>query len=108
MAMDRIFAEHGDNLRVFGNQYEIFALSFYPPYDEIIATLERAIKHAESGVAKGGGKLRKFYQIWCGLDPNTSEIEHEVLHSMWDAMDVDCTADYKALQEWVKAGIDEN
>jgi hypothetical protein len=105
-AIDRIFSERTDELRVFGNEYEIFALSFLTPYDKIIATLEQAIKHAESGVAKGGGKLRKFYQIWCGLDPNTSQIENCVLHSMYDAMDVDCAHDYEGLKKWVKAGLE--
>jgi len=50
-------------------------------------------------VARGGGKLRKFYQIWCGLDPNTSNTESEVLYKVYDTMDVDCAHDYEELKK---------
>lgn len=100
--MNKIFAVRTAPMRVFGNEYEIFALSFNEPYNAIIAVLKLAIIHAESGIARGGGKLRKFYQIYCGLDPNTNQIEDGVLYSVYDSMDVDNPHDYDGLKKLIK------
>lgn len=116
--MDRIFAPQEQELKVFGNEYEIYALSMRFQSNLVIApvlfwignikrALNYAIEHAESGTP-GGGKLRKFYQLYCGLDPDSDEIENEVLDrvSLQDyTRDVDTRKDYIQLQnKVVKAG----
>lgn len=110
--MDRTFAPQEQELKVFGNEYEIYALSMqfknHPPWSvDIIMALYTAIAHAESG-AFGGGKLRKFYQIYCGLDPDSDAMENEVLDrvSLQDyTQDVDTKKDYIQLQnKIVKSG----
>lgn len=110
--MGRIFAPQDQELKVFGNEYEIYALSMqfknHPPWSvDVIMALYKAIAHAKTGTP-GGGKLRKFYQIYCGLDPDSDEMENEVLDrvSLQDyTRDVDTRKDYIQLQnKVVKAG----
>lgn len=110
--MDRIFTPHDQELKVFGNEYEIYALTINDwgnHHEHITDALTRAIRHAESG-ASGGGKLRKFYQIYCGLDPDSDEMESKVLdlvcHKQDYTQDVDTRRDYITLQnKVVKAGL---
>lgn len=119
--MDRIFAPQTQELKVFGNEYEIYALSFigqeiYHPitrqggvfFTDIFDSLNAAVFHAQCGTSPGGGKLRKFYQIYCDLDPDSDETEDEVLDrvGLQDyTQDVDARKDYIQLQnKVVKAG----
>jgi len=104
--MDRIFAPHQEPLKVYGNQYEIYAASFNEPYNKIVNTLEDAIVHAESGIARGGGKLRKFYQAYCGLNMTGNERENKVLNWVDDyTQDVDNSGEYVILLNIVRNGI---
>lgn len=74
--MDRII-NCQDEIRVFGHEYEIFAISFTSLVKaEVILALSEAIRHA---MARGPGTLRKFYQAYCGLDLNSDKMEDEVL-----------------------------
>jgi hypothetical protein len=104
--MDRIFA-CTDSIRVFGNELEIFALSFaWVAWPDIVPVLETAITHAENG---GPGKLRKFYQAYCGLDLDGSQMEDKIIdwvcHITDYTRDVDTPNDYKALlREVVNVG----
>lgn len=116
--MDRIFKPHNQKLKVFGNEYEIYALSMvddalekkYMDFGDVYfvnmtTALKASISHAESGVAKGGGKLRKFYQAYCGLNMTGNAIEWNVLHKVDDyTHDVDNPEDYAALLKKIKDG----
>jgi len=104
--IDRILACR-DPIRVFGNELEIFGLSFSKPvWPNVAAALKIAIEHAKRG---GPGKLRKFYQAYCGLDLNSDKMENRILdfvcHVTDYTMDVDTPQDYYTLQSRViKAG----
>jgi hypothetical protein len=117
--MDRIFAPQSEELKVYGNEHEIFALSIvgteiYHPitgqggvfFVEITDSLGEAISHAESGVARGGGKLRKFYQAYCDLNMTGNARESRVLRWIDDyTQDVDNAGDYAVLQDKVARGV---
>jgi hypothetical protein len=103
--MDRIFTCR-DSIRVFGNELEIFGVSFSRmDWSDIIGALETAITHAENG---GPGKLRKFYQAYCGLDLDGSDMEKSIIdwvcHVTDYTMDVDTPEDYYTLQSRVVKG----
>jgi len=77
--MDRIFAAP-----------EIYGLVFTREvYIQIIEALTAAIRHAEKG---GPGKLRKFYQAYCGINLETNKMESEVLD--WVCNVSDYTTDF--------------
>ena len=74
--MDRII-NCQDEIRVFGHEYEIFAISFTSLVKvEVILALSEAIRHAMAG---GPGTLRKFYQAYCGLDLDSDKMEDKIL-----------------------------
>ena len=58
-----------DPIRVFGNTWEIFAVTFDETvYVTVVKTLEEVIQ-------KGLDKLRHFYKVYCGFEPNCEEKE---------------------------------
>lgn len=74
--MDRIVNCQND-IRVFGHEFEIFAISFSKTVrDKVAKALVKAIAHAQNG---GPGKLRKFYQAYCGLDMDSNLMERNIL-----------------------------
>ena len=105
--MDRIFRYKG-YIRVFGSEFEIFAISFSRPVSfHVRHALKEAIEHAESG---GKGKLRKFYQAYCGLDMNSDHMETAVMSRVYYledyTRDIDSARSYKELlNKVVKGGL---
>jgi len=111
--MDRIFNAPDQPLCVFGNLVEIYALVMRPTDQHLTDVLCESIAYAERMVTvddrKGHGKLRKFYQRYCGLDVSgPTDIENKVLQwvdGLDYTRDVDLPRDYDALlREVVQAG----
>jgi len=105
--MNRIF-NCRENIRVFGNEYEIYAISFM---DKVSAYVRIAIANAGVHASRGGpGTLRKFYQAYCGIDLDSDGMEGIVLDRVCYiqdyTMDVDTPRDYKnLLNKVVKGGL---
>jgi hypothetical protein len=97
--IDRIY-KCRDPIRVFGNELEIFGLSFsLDMWSDVSKALEVAIGHAENG---GPGKLRKFYQAYCGLNLDSPDMEKTIIdwvcHITDYTRDVDTPEDYATLR----------
>jgi len=78
-----------DPIRVFGNTWEIFAVTFDETvYVKVARTLEEVIQ-------KGLDKLRYFYKVYCGFDPYCDEIEATPLEKtvFWYVHDWTCDID---------------
>lgn len=105
--MDRIFKYRG-HIRVFGSEYEIFAISFSRSVlINVQHGLRKAIQHAENG---GPGKLRKFYQAYCNLDLDSDCMETAIMSRVYYmedyTQDVDSARSYKELlNKVVKGGL---
>jgi hypothetical protein len=93
--MDRI-VNCQDDIRVFGHEFEIFAISFSDAVrDKVLKALYKAIDHAENG---GPGKLRKFYQAYCGLDMDSNLMERNILDRVCHVSDY--TNDFDSQDEY--------
>jgi len=101
--MDLIFS--GDRpLRVYGNAWEIYGMSFSASVGDDIAThLKIASEYNSPGPR---GKLRYFYQSCLGFEMGSGRYELEVLQWVQDkTRDVDSMWEYnKFIHEIVKSG----
>lgn len=91
--MDRIFA-CDDPIRVFGNAWEIFAISFSGELKEKIADTLDSVKDVFPG------KLRTFYKVYCGFEVDTPETEGEYLEDVVFALTEDWSRDVDSLEEF--------
>ena len=78
-----------DPIRVFGNTWEVFAISF----DDTVR--KKVVETLEESIAKGLDKLRYFYKVYCGFDPYCDEIEATPLEKVvfWYVHDWTCDID---------------
>lgn len=98
--MDLIFNEKKP-IRVIGNTWEVFAITFDKTvHEKIKETLKLAI-------ATHPGKLRTFYKLYCGFHPEEPEIEGQALEddifcymNDW-SRDVDTEQEYAAFMREV-------
>ena len=90
--MDSIFI-YDKSIRVFGNQWEVFAISFAKEvHDKVIETLE---------IAKDTypAKLRTFYKMYCGFDADQPETEDQLESVVFEWMN-DWSRDIDSLEEY--------
>lgn len=108
--MDKIFA-YASRYIVFGNEYEIYAISF-DAYDEdtlnhVAGAIAKAFHHAANG---GPGTLRMFYEALSGVGIGSGKIESVVMDRVCYIQDYtkdfDTPNDYKEfLNKWERKGL---
>jgi len=105
--MDRIYACQ-EPIRVFGNEYEIYAISFDQYSILTVAEyLIKAIRHAEDG---GPGTLRMFYEALCHFQIGCGRIESKLMDRVCYIQDytkdLDTPNDYtNFLNKWERKGL---
>jgi len=79
---------------VFGNEAELYAMSFMPSaYDQVARCLDIARHHRCSASV---GKMRYFYKEYTGLPIYGGDLEHQILSWLRDETnDIDSPEEYK-------------
>jgi choline kinase len=100
--MNEVFA-CDDQIRVFGDEYEIFAVVFCRSVWEKVSRVLREVI-----AMRGKGTLRWFYQQYCGFPIGGSEVEDAVFHRICYiedyTMDIDTPEDCEILRRKIERG----
>lgn len=99
----QVFGRKELRYRLVGRHYEIFALSFDRSQHRQINDTFREILAREP--AKGGGKLRAFYEKHCGLPFGSNQHEDVVFYPIEDwTEDIDEPEDYEQFKAIIQRG----
>jgi hypothetical protein len=99
----QIFGRKELRHRLVGRYYEIFGLSFdRGEHQRIKDVLQRAIDWVVGTGAPNGGKLRSFYELYCGLPLDQYQHENEVFYPIEDwTEDIDAPEDYQQFKAMI-------
>jgi hypothetical protein len=112
--MDSIFTID-DPCSVWGNEWEIYAISFKKTvWLDVLSAIDTVLANAALPLGDpGAGKLRRFYQAYCGI-PFGSSLEKEprsvlqYVHPGLDyTRDVDTPEDWISFNMEIQGGIDD-
>lgn len=88
----RVFGRKELHYRLSGRYYELFAMSFdFAVWSQLIGTLRSAIDNTRFG------RLRDFYELWCGLPLGEYKHEDRVFYPIED-----WTEDFDAYEDYVQ------
>ncbi len=99
----QVFGRKELRWRLVGRYYEIFALSFDRACHQRIGwTLDKSIEEALRRPGPLAGKLRTFYEVYCGLDLGSFQHEDEVFYPIEDwTEDIDAPEDYQQFVDMI-------
>lgn len=97
----QVFGRKELRYRLVGRYYEIFAISFdCNQHQQIVDTLQEVL--VDASTREDGGKLRTFYEMYCGLPLRSYQHEDIIFYPIEDwTEDIDAPEDYEQFKAMI-------